>query len=447
MARKKTHAPLDIYINNRLAGLLLKESGGAISFSYAGSWLDWENRFPVSLSLPLSDTTYRGAPVDAVFDNLLPDTQEIRKKLAERTGAAGTDAWSLLEEIGRDCVGAMQFLHEGEKPNALGAIEGERVSDKQIEQILANLGIIPLGINPEHAFRISVAGAQEKTALLFHEGEWFLPQGTTPTTHILKPEIGTIPTPAGQIDMNSSVDNEHYCLTLLEEFGLEVAETKIMTFGKRRVLVVERFDRQWRPDGSMLRLPQEDFCQALGVPSSRKYQSTVEGRRNGPGIVDIMKLLEGSDTPNEDRAAFFKSQILFWLIGATDGHAKNFSIFLRPGGRFQLTPFYDVLTVQTAVDKSQIPRKSFRLAMSVGNSGKYKLNEIAGRHFVETGKKAGLGPTVMRQVIREVLELAVEAPRRALARMPKDFAAEIHQSVSKAIKGRLVLLEAGLSDL
>lgn len=115
MARRKTHAPLDVYINNRLAGYWLKEAGGAISFTYAGSWLDWENKFPISLSFPLSDTTYRGALVDAVFGNLLPDNPEIRQKVAERTGAAGTDAWSLLEEIGRDCVGAMQFLHEGEK--------------------------------------------------------------------------------------------------------------------------------------------------------------------------------------------------------------------------------------------------------------------------------------------------------------------------------------------
>ena len=447
MARRKTHAPLDIYINNRFVGPLLKEAGGAISFRYDSSWLEWSHRFPISLSLPLSDDAYRGARVDAVFDNLLPDNPEIRKKIAGRTGAAGVDAWSLLEEIGRDCVGAMQFLHEGDKPNTLGAIEGEPVSDNQIEEILANLGTIPLGIDPEHAFRISVAGAQEKTALLLHEGRWILPRETTPTTHILKPQIGTIPTPGGQIDMNASVDNEHYCLMLLEEFGLDVARTRISTFGARRVLVVERFDREWRRDGSILRLPQEDFCQALGVPSSRKYQSTVEGHRKGPGVVDIMKLLQGSDTPNEDRAAFFKSQILFWLIGATDGHAKNFSIALRPGGRFRLTPFYDVLTVQTAFDKGQIPHKSFRLAMSVGNSGKNKLTEIVGRHFVETGRKAGLGPTIIENVIRSVLEQADAAPGRALARMPEDFAAEIHDSVTRAMNGRLRSLESGLAEL
>jgi serine/threonine-protein kinase HipA len=447
MARKKKHAPLDVYINNRLAGQLLKETGGAISFTYDPSWLEWEHRFPVSLSLPLRQAAYRGMPVSAVFDNLLPDNPDIRKKVAERTGAAGTDAWSLLEEIGRDCVGAMQFLHEGEKPGALDLIQGEPISDEAIERLLANLGRVPLGIDPEHAFRISVAGAQEKTALLHHEGRWMQPTGTTPTSHIFKPEIGTIPTAGGEIDMTASVDNEHYCLTLMEEFGLEVAATRIVTFGKRRVLVVKRFDRQPRPDGGMLRLPQEDCCQALGVPPSRKYQSTVEGHENGPGIVDIMKLLQGSDTPTEDRAAFFRAQIIFWLIGATDGHAKNFSIFLRPGGGFRLTPFYDVLTAQPAFDKGQIPRKAFRLAMFVGHSRKYRVLEIAGRHFVEIGRKAGLGPTVIGQLIDDVLKRAAEAPAKALARMPDDFERSIHASVAAAVEKRLPLLSAGLAEL
>jgi serine/threonine-protein kinase HipA len=447
MARKKAHAPLNVYINNRLAGQLLKDTGGAISFAYAASWLEWEHRFPVSLSLPLRESSYRGAPVAAVFENLLPDDPAIRKKVAERTGAAGIDAWSLLEEIGRDCVGAMQFLNEGEAPSALGTIQGRPVSDEEIERILANLGRIPLGIDPEHAFRISVAGVQEKTALLYHEGRWMMPAGTTPTSHILKPEIGTIPTAGGEIDMTASVDNEHFCLTMMEEFGLEVARTHIATFGTRRVLVVERFDREPRANGGLLRLPQEDCCQALGVPPSRKYQSTVEGHETGPGIVDIMKLLQGSDTPNEDRAAFFRAQIIFWLIGATDGHAKNFSIFLRPGGGFRLTPFYDILSAQAAFDRNQIPRKAFRLAMSIGNSGKYELLEIAGRHFVETGRKAGLGPTTIGQLITDVVKRAGDAPQKALVRMPEDFDREIYASVAAAIEKRVPLLSAGLADV
>lgn len=443
MARHKTHAPLNVLINNRLVGRLEKEPSGAIAFQYDKDWLDWEHRFAVSLSLPLRKAAYRGEPVVAVFDNLLPDNVNVRRRVAERTGAAGTDAYSLLEQIGRDCVGAMQFLPDDAPSNAGQQIRGEPVSDTEIEKILANLGGTPLGIDPEHEFRISVAGAQEKTALLLNEGRWMRPLGTTPTTHILKPQIGEIPTAFGMIDMAASVDNEHYCLKLMEAFGLPVNGTEIVTFGERRVLVVERFDRQWLPDGRLLRLPQEDFCQALGVPPSRKYQANASGL-NGPGIVDIVSLLRASDEPARDQADFFKSQIIFWLIGATDGHAKNFSIFLRPGGGFQLTPFYDVLTAQIAFDAKQIPRAKYKLAMSVGQNRKYRIVDIVGRHFVQTGKEAGIGPAIMKRVITEVLEAAEAAPDLALAQMPHDFAEGVHASVKEAIFSRVRLLQAAL---
>lgn len=441
MARKKMHIPLGILINGRLAGQLEKETSGAISFRYDESWLAWEHRFAISLSLPLRSTVYRGAPVVAVFDNLLPDNPNIRRRVAERTGAAGTDAYSLLEQIGRDCVGAMQFLPQGEDGGRDRAIHGEPISDKSIEKMLANLSGVPLGIDPEHEFRISIAGAQEKTALLNFEKRWMRPIGITPTTHILKPQIGEIPTSTGIIDMAASVDNEHYCLTLLEQFGLTVAQTRIETFGKRRVLVVDRFDRQWRGGQELLRIPQEDCCQALGIPPSRKYQSTVIGHQNGPSAVDILKLLAASDEPAKDRADFFKSQIIFWLIGATDGHGKNFSIYLRPGGGFALTPFYDVLSAQPAFDKKQIPNNRYKLAMSIGTNRKYKILDIWGRHFVETGREAGFGRTQIKAMIDDILAKAPSAAEQALARMPNDFAPDIHESIANAIEARLSRLE------
>jgi serine/threonine-protein kinase HipA len=447
MARRKTHAPLNVLINNRLVGRLEKETSGAIRFQYVKEWLEWEHSFAVSLSLSLRKTAYRGEPVVAVFENLLPDNPNIRRIVAERTGAGGTDAYSLLEQIGRDCAGAMQFLPDDVQADARMEIRGELVTEEEIERILANLARVPLGIDPAHEFRISVAGAQEKTALLFHDGQWMRPLGTTPTTHILKPQIGEIPTAFGLIDMAASVDNEHYCLKLLESFGLHVNQTEIQTFGERRVLVVERFDRLWQDDGRLLRLPQEDFCQALGVPSTRKYQATVEGHRNGPSIVDITSLLQASDESTQDQTDFFKAHLIFWLIGATDGHAKNFSIFLSPGGGFKLTPFYDVLSAQQAFDAKQIPRKSYKLAMSFGKSRKYKILEITGRHFVETGKEAGLGPTIIREAITSVLEAAGAASDNALAEMPDDFSVQIHECVKGAIESRLGQLEAALDDL
>lgn len=441
MARRKTHAPLDVLINGRLVGRLEKAANGAISFQYDEEWLAWEHRFAVSLSLPLSPAAYRGAQVAAVFDNLLPDKDAVRRRVAERMGAPGADFYSLLEAIGRDCVGAMQFLPEGSAETGEPYVKGEPVSDAEIEALLAGLAQAPLGVDREQEFRISVAGAQEKTALLRIDGQWFRPVGTTPTTHILKPQLGQIPSSDGMIDMSDSVDNEHYCMKLMQAFGLKVAQTEIATFGTRRVLVVERFDRHWRNAGHILRLPQEDCCQALGFPPTLKYQSD-----GGPNMGDVLGLLKGMDDPLVDQVAFFKSQILFWLMGATDGHAKNFSIFLKPGGRYGLTPFYDVLSAQPAADNGQIAPNKFRLAMSAGNNRHYRMSEIMGRHFVQTGKSAGLGASVMRDAITDLLDRAPGAPARARAEMPQGFATAVHESISAAFDKRLPYLASALED-
>lgn len=436
MPRRRAHAPLSVLINNRLCGRLEKDPGGAIAFQYDRAWLDWPPAFPVSLSLPLRPTPWRGEAVVAVFDNLLPDNPQVRRQVAERTGAGGVDAYSLLEQIGRDCVGALQFLPEGVDVDALQAVQGDPIDDEEIEAVLANLARAPLGIDTEQEFRISVAGAQEKTALLRHRGRWMRPRGTTPTTHILKPQLGEIPTPWGLIDLNDSVENEHYCLTLLGQFGLPIAATEIATFGKRRVLVVERFDRRWRGDDHLLRLPQEDFCQALSVPSGRKYQSL-----GGPSLVDLLTRLRESDDPLADQALVFKSQILFWLMGATDGHAKNFSVFLRPGGRFQLTPFYDVLSAQPAFDAKRIPQRNYKLAMSVGARPHYGILDVHGRHFVESAKAAGLGRTLIRNVVNEVRATAPKAAELARAQMPAGFPDAVHGSIAAGIAARLPRLD------
>src|SRR5690606_3194899 len=255
MGRRRIRTPLNILLNNRLVGRLTKEASGAISFTYDTGWLDWEHTLPVSLSLPLSDERYTGAKVSAVFENLLPDSDDIRRYVAERVGATGTDAFSLLAAIGRDCVGALQFVPDELFDDILlghpaGGIEGEPVSDREIAGILKNLGRAPLGLSGDDAFRISVAGAQEKTALLKHDGHWMKPRSTTPTTHILKPQIGHLP---NGVDLTNSVENEFYCLKLLEGFGLLVAKAEIADFEDQRTLVIERFDRQWTRDGRLLR--------------------------------------------------------------------------------------------------------------------------------------------------------------------------------------------------
>jgi serine/threonine-protein kinase HipA len=423
-----------VFLNNRRVGRLDKQPGGAVAFAYDDEWLAWEHALPVSLSMPLREERYTGAKVDAVFDNLLPDAEHIRRRVAERVGAEGTDAYSMLSAIGRDCVGALQFLPHGDD-HQHDDPEPTPLDDDEVAKLIAGLARAPLGVDAaeDADFRISVAGAQEKTALLRKDGRWFRPHGRTPTTHILKPQIGAIESAGGTIDLSNSVENEFYCLTLLRLFGLETANVEMVEFGGRKVLVVERFDRLQTTDGRLIRLPQEDCCQALSVPPTRKYQS--EG---GPGVVEIAGLLKGSDTPLEDQRAFLKSQLLFWLIGAPDGHAKNFSVFLRPGGRYRMTPFYDVLTGQPAHDAGQIRRNRFKLAMSVG--GHYRMDEVAGRHFLETAARARIASSLTVQVMSEVRDTAAQAFDHILEHMPASFPEQLHASVRSAAEGRLRLV-------
>ena len=337
----------------------------------------------------------------AVFENLLPDSEKLRQRVAERVGANGTDAHGLLLKIGRDCVGALQFVPEGEEIAHYPEIKGESISDEEIEKLLNNLAKAPLGLDRDEEFRISVAGAQEKTSLLKYDGKWLKPHGTTPTTHILKTQIGSLPE---GVDLSNSVENEYYCLKLMAAFGLPVNEAEMATFGQTKALVITRFDRAWTKNKRLLRLPQEDLCQALSFPPMRKYQSD-----GGPGMVEILHLLKAGDTPFADSKMFLKAQIMFWLIGATDGHAKNFSIFLGERGTFHLTPIYDVLTAQPSVDNRELKRKRMKLAMFVGDSRHYKIDDIAGRHFVQTTERAGLPSSLAKEALEEIAPSAGQA--------------------------------------
>jgi len=432
MGRKRSYTPLNVFLNSRLVGQLVREPSGGVSFAYARDWLEWEHRMPVSLSLPLQENHYSGAPVMAVFDNLLPDSDVIRRRVAERVGAEGVDAFSLLSQIGRDCIGALQFLPDGQEPQPMSELTGEPVDEAQIGAILGDLDLAPLGIRRENDFRISVAGAQEKTALLRKDGQWIEPTGTTPTTHIIKPQIGRLP---NGMDLSDSVENEYLCLKLMEAFGLRAANVEMAQFGDKKALVVERFDRRWTSDGRLIRLPQENCCQALSIVPTQKYQN--EG---GPGISDIMDLLLGSDDPNKDRYDFFKTNVLFWLLGATDGHGKNFSVSLLPGGRFRMTPLYDVLTVQPTVDARQIERKYFKLAMNFGKSNHYKVANIVGRHIVETGVQSGLSRAVVQGLFEELKETSHTIVEATFNQLPEGFPEALLSSIDGALKARLLLL-------
>jgi serine/threonine-protein kinase HipA len=433
MPRRARYEPLNVFLNSRLVGQLRRETSGAISFQYDQSWLDWESALPVSLSLPIREQPYTGAPVLAVFENLLPDNDALRRQIAARARAEGTDAYSLLAAIGHDCVGALQFLPRNSQPAPAGAIDAVPVTEREITAILDNLATAPLGITEDESFRISIAGAHEKTALLRWNDRWYKPHGTTATTHIFKPSIGKLP---NGVDLTASVENEYLCLKILRELGLPATNADMKTFGDRRVLIVERFDRLWTRDKRLLRLPQEDCCQALSVPPNLKYESD-----GGPGIPEIVRLLRGSDEAVSDQRSFLKANIVFWLVGATDGHAKNFSVFLSPGGRYHMTPLYDVISAQPSVDTKQILWKQFRLAMAFGTKPHYQIRQIAPRHFFQTAAKAGVGRQVIESIIQELLDGTSAAVDSVLSKLPRKFPEQVASSVAAGIKRRLLLLQ------
>lgn len=433
MGRRARNIPLAVYMNGRRVGTLTRMASGATSFTYDEGWLAWENAFPVSLSLPLVAQTQKGARVIAVFDNLLPDNDSLRRTLAEKMGAEGNDPHSLLAAIGRDCVGALQFVPDGEDPGAPFPIDSDPVNGAQIDDILKNLGQSPLGLDRDQAFRISVAGAQEKTALLRKDDAWHIPHGLTATTHILKARMGQL---QNGIDMTTSLENELLCLRLAAAFGFDVNHAWIETFGETDALVVERFDRRMLADGRRLRLPQEDFCQALGVPSSQKYEQ--DG--SGPGMRACLDLLLGSTKSVEDRVTFFAAQLFFWMIGATDGHAKNFSIFLGPGG-FQLTPLYDIPSAEPAFASGQVQRKQMQLAMSVrGGKRYYRIDQIHPRHFLDTGPKFGLGIGLVEQAFAKIADCDARLFDQVAEGLPDDFPRAVLDPIVAASKQRHALI-------
>lgn len=362
----------------------------------------------------------RGPAVANCFDNLLPDNERIRERVARRFKTHSVETFALLEAIGRDCVGAVQLLPEGDEPQGWDRLDAEPM-------------------------RIALAGAQEKTALLFHGGRWHRPHGATPTTHILKLPLGLVGG-SRRVDLGDSVENEWLCAVILHRLGLPVARTEVWRFEDQKVLAVTRFDRAWQrhADGSewIARLPQEDFCQALGYPPDRKYE-----KDGGPGLAECLRLLAGSEEVG-DQAFFAITQLSFWLMAATDGHAKNFSIFLRPGSTYAATPLYDVLSIFPYVGAApnQFRWRSAGLAFALRSKNvHYALYGIQARHWHGLAMQCG-GAGVWARMLRHVdgVEAALDGVERDL---PHDFPQRLWLSISRGMREQADRFRAGLSGL
>jgi len=421
-------ASLFVYMNGYAVGEYIQRRSGAQEFIYNDDWLEHRAAMPLSLSLPLTDKTHKGDSVYNYFDNLLPDSIDIRNRIQARFGVNTNRPFDLLAQIGRDCVGAIQLLPEPAEID-IRHISGTQLSEHEIADELRNYRTLPLGMSREQPFRISLAGAQEKTALLWHEQAWQRPCGTTPTTHIFKLPIGKIE--HSGIDLSDSLENEWLCIELLKRFGLPVPAVSIEHFEDIKVLVVERFDRELSSDSSwIIRHPVEDICQANGVAPGLKYESD-----GGPGIATIMELLKSSQRPEQDRKQFMKTVFLFWLLGAIDGHAKNFSIFLKAGGRFQLTPVYDVISAYPIAAKRQIEYRDMKMAMALhGKNTHYSWHEIMPRHWFDESGKVDFPAAEMQAVIDEVIDSMDSVIVDATSQLPADFPQEIAEPIFDGMK-------------
>lgn len=395
---KRLHA----LMNGIEVGVLEKTRGGGMAFTYSQGWLESASKRPISLSMPLSDGTYTGHEVYNYFDNLLPDNPVVRERVMAKFAVPVDHPFDILAAIGNDCVGALQLLEDVAEYNP--EIQATPMSDSDVADQLRRYRESPMGMEEDEDFRISLAGVQEKTALLHKDGSWLKPHRATPTTHILKLPVGVIQNASGNIDLSSSCDNEWTCLEVMRQLGIPTTGAWVENFEEQRALIVERFDRRWTSKQDwILRLPQEDFCQALNLPSSKKYQAD-----HGPGILECLELLQGSSKSYEDRVNFIKTQIVFLLLAAPDGHAKNFSVHLQPGDNFSLTPVYDVLSIYP-IDNKQLKHRA-RLAMGWLGTTKgfrYKLQEVQLRHILFTAKKVGL----LKEVEDFLSDLGSAVPR------------------------------------
>jgi len=435
-----------VWMNGERVGVWSILPSNIHEFRYDGSWLEFPEVRPISLSMPIvtAEYAYKGQVVEAFFENLLPDSVDIRRRLQRRFSVETDSAFDLLAEIGRDCVGAIQLLPEGESPQDIRSISAEPLAEAGVARILRQVVASPgFGQAGDDDFRISIAGVQEKTALLWNEGQWCKPLRSTPSSHIFKLPLGFVG--AMRADMSESVENEWLCAKIVEAFNLPVAHCDIADFEDRHVLIVKRFDRRLSADRRWwIRLPQEDMCQATGTPPGVKYEN--EG---GPGMVRIMDLLIGSRNALIDRRDFLKAQVLYWLLAAPDGHAKNFSIFLEPQGRFSLTPLYDVLSSYPILGhgNNKLAPQKLTMAMSVyGKDTHKKWAHITASHWRTTASKCRAQGEI-EGILHELIEETPKAIEAVSSMLPHDFPSAVSEPILEGMQVAVEQLRKGIDPV
>ncbi|HAS8450014.1 TPA: type II toxin-antitoxin system HipA family toxin [Vibrio vulnificus] len=381
--------------NNMLVGQFVQQSKTNLSFSYSDEWLAYDSAFPISLSLPLARGECSEFNALNFIHNLLPDLKEERLSLAHSVGVQSNDAFNLLSKIGHDCTGGISFTESRQAPNI--GWEYREISASELNELVTQRkSFLPFF----GEYRPCISGTQRKTTLTRLNGKWYVPQGKSISSHIIKYPMDAIVQSNSVLDMSSSVENEFICNRIAKELGFNVPDIEIIRAESgAKALVVERFDRCF-VDGVVSRRHQEDFCQIFGVPEHQKYQS--ENNLGVSKIIDVLSLSAERKANNHD---FFKFMVLQCLLGATDGHLKNFSVHIAPGGHYQLAPFYDLLSAYPAVGVTGLNKRKLKLAMGLKASRgyKYHINKICLRHIEQTAAQFGISNANCHEIISAFL--------------------------------------------
>ena len=355
---------LNVFFGNKKAGSLESTENRGVIFVYDEKYLNDKTSVPLSASLPLQREEFSQKQCIPFFSGLLPE-EDSRKKIADYLHISETSTLKLLEALGGECAGLISILSEDEDnlfsketSYKLDSKNYEPLDDNRLLEFIEKMNTRPL-IKADDKLRLSLAGAQEKLALAKINGEWYLPLNGSPSTHILKP------TRTGSL--SSLAQNEYICMKLAKSFGLPVPDVDLLNIAGKDVFVVERYDRI-KEANSIQRLHQEDFCQALSIMSTSKYQNN-----GGPGIIDIFNtILKVCTVPALESQKFLRYVLFNYVIGNCDSHGKNYSLIYK-NNRVELSPLYDVVST---IIYSGLTEK---LSMKIGKH--YEIQKVTQEDF------------------------------------------------------------------
>lgn len=378
-------------LGGRGIGRVHRQTSGRLTFAYDGDWREDDDAYPLSLSMPLAASAHGPGVVEPFLWGLLPDNERVLDRWAMRFQVSARNAFALIANVGEDCAGAVQFVRPErlEEVRSGAADNVEWLDEADMAERLRLLREDPAAWRlARDTGQFSLAGAQPKTALLFDNDRWGIPAGRIPTTHILKP-------PTGQFEGHA--ENEHVCLAVARALGIPAASSRVAHFGGEIAIIVERYDRV-RAGNEILRVHQEDVCQALAVMPTVKYQN--EG---GPSIAAIVELLRTQSSAREEDLQAFMDAIGFnWLIAGTDAHAKNYSLLSSGGPSVRLAPLYDVASI---LPYDGFDMHKIKLSMKVG--GEYRLRDIGPRQWRKLAKEVRFDED---RLIGRLVEMAEQLP-------------------------------------